>query len=201
MVTIVAMLGVLLLSSIGAVLSMTTTAETRVAANFRRVQEALYAADAGMVRALDDLCFEADWNVLPSGSTLSTFADGTPAGSRTLRDGSVLNLDQQRNLANCGKRAACTVTEVEAVTADRPWGSNNPVWRLYAFGTLADFGQDARFSPFYIVVMLADDPGQRRDTLWLRGVAYGPNSLQHTVEVSVSREGTGVRVLSWRDVR
>ena len=60
MVTIVAMLGVLLLSSIGAVLSMTTTAETRVAANFRRVQEALYAADAGMVRALDDLCLEAD---------------------------------------------------------------------------------------------------------------------------------------------
>ena len=44
-------------------------------------------------------------------------------------------------------------------TARRPWGTNNPIWRLYAHGALADLSPSGAIdSNVYVVVWVADDP-------------------------------------------
>src|SRR5262249_24842413 len=43
----------------------------------------------------------------------------------------------------------------------RPWGANNPVWRLFAYGRLSDmFPAIARGDSSYVVVMVGDDPSE-----------------------------------------
>src|SRR5213080_5008630 len=130
---IVALMAMMLMTALGAALILTTTGETMIAANFRNGQEALYAADAALERAMDDILTVPDWNNLLNGSTQSAFIDGSPSGTRTLPDGTQIDLSQLLNLANCGKVTSCSPSDLTTnLTGSRPWGANNPVWNLYA---------------------------------------------------------------------
>ena len=147
---------------------------------------------------------------------MSSFVDGAPTGTRRLDDGSVLDLGQTLNRANCQKITPCSVTEMNAVTEDRPWGANNPRWRLFAFGRLRDMlPAGAIDSPYYVVAMVADDPGENdgdptRDGVSnnpgagifaVRAEAFGPIGAHKVVELTVARGGNAVRTLSWRELR
>ena len=88
MAMIVVVLGTVLLSALGASLVMVTSSEVMAANNFRRAQEGLYAADAALERALDDVRSASSWDLLIDGSLQSSFIDGLPSGTRTLTDGS-----------------------------------------------------------------------------------------------------------------
>ena len=123
---VVVLLAVMLMSALGVALVLSTTAETHIAHNFSRAQEALYAADAAAARAMADMHRIADWTTLVAGTVQSPFVDGAPAGTRLLDDGSMLDLTQAVNLANCQKTTGCTNADMDAVTDDRPWGTNNP---------------------------------------------------------------------------
>jgi Tfp pilus assembly protein PilX len=96
---IVAMMAMLLMTALGVALVLTTSSETMIASNFRNSHEALYAADAVVERAMDDILTVADWNKLLDGSTQSAFVDGAPGGTRNLPDGSTIDLAQALNLA------------------------------------------------------------------------------------------------------
>ena len=213
---LIVLLTVALLSAIGAALVLATTAETHIAMNFQRSDEALYAADAAAERAIDDLRALADWSTLLTGAALSSFVDGPPSGTRRLDDGSTLDLTQVANIANCEKTAVCTTADMNAVTDDRPWGTNNPRWRLFAYGRLRDMlPAGAIDSRDYVVAMVADDPGENdgdpsRDggandpgsgIFAVRGEAFGPASAHKVVELTVTRNGPAVRPLSWRELR
>jgi hypothetical protein len=133
---VTALMAMLLLSALGFALVMSTSTETMITGNFRRGQEGLYAADAGVERVMDDLLTVPDWNNILKGSIRSAFTDGPPSGDRTLSDGTVINLTQATNVVNCGKISTCSTSEMNLVTEDRPWGANNPRWNLYAYGPL-----------------------------------------------------------------
>src|SRR5207247_7342772 len=77
---IVALMGMLLMTALGLALVLTTTSETLITANFRNGQEAAYAADAVIERAMDDLLTVPDWNKLLDGTTQSAFVDGAAIG-------------------------------------------------------------------------------------------------------------------------
>ncbi|HMD37128.1 MAG TPA: pilus assembly PilX N-terminal domain-containing protein [Vicinamibacterales bacterium] len=208
----------LLMSTIAVALIMTTTVETRIASHFQRAQAGLYAAEAVVERSLDDLLRVANWNRLLDGSAQSSFVDGPPNGTRTLTDGSTIDLAATLNLANCRKTGACTAADMDAVSDDRPWGPNNPRWNLFAYGRLSDLlAQNVVESPFYGVVMIGDDPGETDgdptlDAPWghpgsgilaLRGEAFGPGGAHKVVEMTVTRAQPeiAITVLSWREVR
>jgi Tfp pilus assembly protein PilX len=159
---IVAMMAMLLMTALGVALVLTTSSETMIASNFRNSQEALYAADAVVERAMDDILTVADWNKLLDGSTQSAFVDGPPSGTRNLPDGSTIDLTQVLNLANCDHVATCSDAEMNAVTASRVWTTNNPRWKLYAYGKLADMlpASDSINSSFYVALMVGDDPSE-----------------------------------------
>src|SRR5207245_11315068 len=127
----------MLMTALGVALILTPSTETMITANYRNGQEALYAADAALERAMDDILTVPDWNNLLSGATQSAFIDGLPSGSRSLPDGTQIDLSQLLNLANCGHVTSCSPSEyTQNLTGSRPWGANNPVWQLYAYNRL-----------------------------------------------------------------
>jgi hypothetical protein len=201
---LVAMMAMLLLTALGAALLLTTSSETIIASRFRSSAEGLYAADAELERVIDGLAAVPDWSVLPSGLAWSTFVDGPPSGPRVLPDGSLVDLGQVVNLANCQKITGCSMAELETVTAERPWGTANPHWVLYGYGPLSSvLAAGGVRSPCYLVVLLGQGPGQgsSRDALALRAEAYGPGGAHAVVESTVAREDAGVRMLSWRTLK
>jgi ketosteroid isomerase-like protein len=215
MMLVAAVMITLLVSALGAVLILVTSTETMIAANFRNSLEALYAADAAADHAVAEAAAVADWDQLLNGSVQSTFVDGPPSGTRVV-NGVPLDLSQLVALASCRKTTTCSGAEMDAVTAERPWGANNPRWTLYAYGEVKNTvpGVD---SPYYVVVFVGDDPSETDNdpaddgggpdnpgagVLLLRAQAFGPRSVHKTVEVAIARVGGGrVRMLSWREIR
>lgn len=203
---IVALMAMLLMTALGAALILATTSESLIAANFRGAVEGLHAADAALERAIDDLPAVADWNLLLGGFAQSAFVDGPTGGVRTLADGSTLDLGRVLSTANCQKATTCSASDLVAITADRPWGPNNPVWQLYAYGPLSTLlAPGIVGSDFYVVVMVGDDPSETDDdplhdgggeanpgagVLSLRAEAFGPRSAHKVIEMTVARAPT-----------
>ena len=226
-----AMLAVLLVSALGAGLILTSSTETMIASHFRDGVDARYAADAMMARAIDLLASLPDWVEPIAGLTRSALVDGELAGARTLQDGSTIDLVQAVNLANCQKTIPCAPADLSALTADRPWGANNPRWQPFAFGPLGDVLRTASGidSPFFVLLLVADDPtgshqrlpafgmeAPRWEGIALRAEAFGPRGAHQVIEVVAGRtvDGGGdekdynpeagpsaMKILSWREVR
>lgn len=225
MALVVAVMAVTLLLALGTALVLTTSVETAIAGNVQVGEQARYAAVAIVTRTLADLR-TADWDAVLSGAGGGTFTDGA-AGNRTLADGRVIDLRQIANLIACGHAGACADSEMNAVTATRPWGPNNPRWRLFAHGTLgALVGEPDGAPSFYVAALVADDGGENdgdpfrdgmvigpspnpgRGVMLVRGEAYGPRGAHRVVEATVARERTDeadpaspwrVHLRRWRD--
>ena len=202
---IIALMAMTLMLALGTALMMTTTTETKIVTNFRNSSESLYAADAGLERALDDMLTIPDWNYLLSGASKSALVDGAPTGTRTLADGKLLSLDEVLSMANCQKVTACSPTDLTAVSLERPWGPNNPTWQLFAYGPLNTVLPQGINSPYYVIVMVGDDPSESdgdplhdgqaadnpgRGVLAMRAEAFGPGGSHKVVELTVARTDT-----------
>lgn len=203
---VIAMMAMLLMSALGLALVLTTTSETLISANFRNGQEAAYAADAVIERAMDDLLTVPDWNKLLSGADQSGFIDGPPSGQRTLKDGSTIDLTQAINIANCQKVSDCSDADMNANTSERPWGLNNPRWNLYAYGNLNDMLPTGTInSPYYVLLFVGDDPSENDNdpttdgaaatnpgsgVLAMRAEAFGPRGAHKVIEITLARTDT-----------
>ena len=213
---IVTMLIMVLLSALGLSLTMVTTTEERVAYSYSSGSEAFYAADAALELAVNELALQPDWNRVLDGSVTSSFVD--PAvSSRPWPGGQGRTSAEATALVTCA-RTTCSVTDMDARRADRPWGPNNPRWRLFVFGPLSAMSPSGSIdSAEYVAVWVGDDPQENDDNplvdgdesrgpnpgrgvLTLRVQAYGVLALRE-VEATVSRAGSGVRVVSWREIR
>lgn len=200
---IVALMAMMLLTALGLALVLTTSTETMIAANYSSGQEALYAAEAGMERAMLEIPGISDLDALLQGQIVSTFRDGAP-GSRSLPNGTKLDLLAVTNEANCGAVSSCSVDQMIETTAERPWGSNNPRWQLFAHGPVNSLLPDGQLnSRFYVVVWVADDPAETdgdptrddalggnapgRGVVVLRAEAFGPFGAHKRVEMTVQR--------------
>jgi len=209
---IVSLMAMMLLMALGLALIMTTTTETKIAGNYTSGTEALYAADAGIERVMDDILTVPDWNDILSGARQSAFIDGPAGGTRTLPDGSTLDLGEATNMLNCGKLTTCSDTDMNALTLDRPWGLNNPRFKLYAYGRVDDMlPTDTINSLDYVVVWIADDPSETdqnpnkdgdtsldpsatpnpgKGVLMMHAEAYGPSGVKRVIEVTVAKTDT-----------
>ena len=197
---IIALMSMLLMSALGIALVMTTVTETRISANYAAGTEALYAADAGIERVMQDLLTVPDWNrLLEEDNARTSFTDGADPGARTLPDGSSFNLVHATNMLNCRKTTTCTVEEMNAWTTERPWSVNNPRWRLIGYSPMADIIETGTvLSQMYVAVWIADDQSETdndptKDTnaaLLMRAQALGPGGAAHTVEITLGRTDT-----------
>lgn len=202
----IALMSTMVLSALGFGLVLVTMTEVLIVGNFRHAQEGLYAADAALERILADLVSIPDWDPILRGDVKSAFVDGATSGVRALRDGSTLDLDEATNGANCGKPTTCSLGDMNATTEDRPWGANNPQWKLFAHSPVNALLSDGMIrSPMYVVVWVGDDPAESDDdpsrdgttednpgrgVLVVRAAAYGPNGTRKVVETTVVRADT-----------
>ncbi len=198
MTLVIALMSLVLMSSLATSLVVVANTEQRAAANYAGSREAMYAADGALHIAARELMTVVDWNALLSNGALSSFVDGVPGGVRQLGDGSTLDPIAATALAN---------------GESRPWGANNPVWRLFAFGWLG--------SRTYVLAWVADDSAENdgdpsvdgggllnpgAGVLAVRAEAFGVGGAHKVLECTVRREvdaaGTPVtRMASWHEIR
>ncbi len=215
---IVVLLAIALLMALGLAVVLPSMTEDRIAGAFRDGVEALYAADAAAARALADLPGVDEWDRVLDGSSRSTFVDGPPGGPRVVPGGGTLDLTVETNMLRCGE-ALCDEADLTTVTAERPWGLNNPRWQLYAYGRLADLLPDGAIdSPMYVAVWVGDDPAESDDNPLADGLdtagcvpgspacrnpgrgiavvrahAYGPRGTRRVLRATVTGHGNGGR--------
>jgi hypothetical protein len=182
---IIALIATILLTSLGVGLVLLTNTEGAIASNYRSGSETLYAADAAVERVVGDLLLVPRWNDILTGVAKSGFVDSTL--NPTLPSNQTLDL------------TALTADVQAQSDATAPWGANNPVWRLYAYGPMSDLvGAGTIQSTSYIVVWASDDPSETDDNpgadvngvITLYAQAIGPTGSVRSVEVTVARTDT-----------
>jgi hypothetical protein len=197
---VIALVATVLLAALGQGLVLLTSTEQAIAGNAHAGVETLYAADAAIACVLPELRQAPHWSDVLNGATRSAFVDGTR--TPTLPSGDTVDLDALTNALQARSQAS------------DPWGSNNPVWRLYAYGPLDRLAGTMR-SRAYVAVWVADDPAETdgdatadsNRVLMMLAEAFGPNRTARSISVTIGapdREGAGQgrpRVLSWREVR
>jgi len=180
---IIALMASMLLTALGIALIMVTNTETQITSNFRNGQEALYAADAGVERVVQDLLMVPRWNDILTGTVTSGFVDGTMT-PRLPGGGALINLS-----------TATAQLQAETDTANL-WGANNPAWRLYAWGPVTGLLPNATIDSWmYMAVWIADDPSEidgdplsdTNGVMTLHSEAFGPSGTRKVVEVTVAR--------------
>jgi hypothetical protein len=181
---IIALMSMMLLTALGAAIMMVGNTETRISSNYRNSSEALYAADAAVERVVQDLLLVPRWNDILAGTMQGSFVDGSATAPKAIPGGGSVRLD-------------LATTQLQAVTTTANlWGSNNPSWKLYAWGPLSDLlPNDQIDSPMYVAVWIADDPAETdgdpaadtNGTLTLHAEAFGPSGAHKIIEVTVAR--------------
>jgi hypothetical protein len=202
----IALIAVLLVSSLVFVmalgLSLVVSVNQLAVRNHRESAALAAAAIAGVELAAATLASVADWNAVLAGTLHDPTSDGPPSGQRRVDGGRELDLAPLTNLLNCGVPGTCSAARLAAVTADRPWGANNPTWRLFLFGPLSSFAS-FRFPPaIYILVWVGDDgreadgdpesdgggPAQRGGgVLRVHATAFGRDFGRRAVEAELVR--------------
>jgi hypothetical protein len=189
-----------LLTALAASLVIATSTETLISGSYRASQEAFYAADAALERAIHELSFLPDWTVVlaaPPSNVLASFDDGAPAATSPAgRSLSFVALTSDRQAAS---------------DAAGNFGVNRPVWRLYAHAPLQSVLPAGTIAAAaYVLLWIQDDGGDgdgdagtdSNGVVVVCAEAYGPAGARRRVEATIGRVGPGaVRVLAWRDER
>lgn len=223
---ILAILVTSFLSAIGLGLAMVVFMDRLATGNLRGSVAMLYAADAGLELAARELAQLPDWNLALSGAERATFNDGAPNGVRAIPGGGSVDLTAATNALNCLKPSNCTTAQMDANSRERPWGANNPRWRLYAHGPLRQLTALVRPAECYLAVWIADDSRETDDdpladgegeetpgngVLRARAEVYGPKGSRRAIEAELVRYclpepggagcQVGIRVQSWQEMR
>jgi hypothetical protein len=222
-VLVVLVTGVLV--TLGLVLALVTTVEIDVAANTVDGTQTLALAEAAAERVVSDLSGLPSWDAALAGTVTSPFFDGD-TGSRFF-GGTRVDLTRETALLLCDA-ITCAGRSLDAVTANRPWGRNNPRWRVFASGPAAGLvGAGPGVRPGYAVVWIGDDPAENDanplrdggppvaeagtrvnrglDVITLRVTAWGVRGARRELELTVERADFqghgGLRLRVWRELR
>jgi type IV pilus assembly PilX-like protein len=195
---ITALLATMLLTALGMAAVLVSNTEGMITANYRRSSEAIYAADAAVEMAVQDLLMVPRWNDVISGGTAGNADVSSMTASFVFGDarGAEFNIPAGGTVILC-----CSATSVsgqlqaESNTANL-WGTNNPTWRLYAWGPLSSvLPTQTVDSDAFVAVWVADDPSETdgnpmvdgNGVLTLHAEAYGGGGTRKIIEVTVSR--------------
>jgi hypothetical protein len=220
---VAALAAMLLLSVLGMGLVLTSSLEPAIAESYEASWGARYAAEAGLAIAAHELGAQRDWSLALTGQARSALLEPAGTGVVDLPDGTRVDLQALTNVARCGHAGRCTDAELNAFTADRPWGPNNPRWQVFGVTSLGRHLPDAPAGrPFVVVVWVADDPadtdgdplrdspagedGGRRPgagLIQLRAEAFGVRSAHRTITATLARPRGGSeanpRIVAWRE--
>ncbi len=196
--------------ALGGGLLLVTAVEAAIAAHYRDGLDALHGADALVERLRAELREANDVGALLAGPAMSSLTDGPPDGERTIH-GMTIDLTQLTNVELCDRITSCSPAAIRAVTAERPGGPDNPVWRVYAHGWLNQAIGAADGPRVYLIAWIGDDPaetdgdpkrdgtGAGRGRVALRVRAYGPHGARRDIDAIVTDVPEHPRLVSWAE--
>jgi Tfp pilus assembly protein PilX len=214
---VLTLLVVLLLTVLSGTLLTITSTETSIAANVEEAVQTLEAARSAAELVVAELSQIPDWREVLAGARTSALTDGAP-GVRVMPDASAADLSVETSRLNCGQAGPCGAAQLVAVTSARPWGADNPVWVLFAHGSLAEVVRGAGALPLpYVAVWVADDPLETdgdpttdgggppgtnpgAGLLMVHAEAWGASGSRQRVEATAARDPlrpVGLQVRSW----
>jgi hypothetical protein len=219
---VITLLTISLVSALGLGLALSSSAARMADHNHEDATITLNAAESALNLALRDLAAITDWSQALDGTLRASRVDGSPSGLRTMHGGETIDLTSLTNELTCGLRTACTDADRSAQTVDRPWGANNPQWRLFLHAPLPLSTLPRHLDP-YVIVWVGDDGretdgnpwidgggvgGQGRHVIRARVEAFGPRSARRSIDAELARVcrateagevcKPGIRVQSWR---
>jgi hypothetical protein len=222
LVMVLLTIGVLSATALGLVLFSTITRLTGV--NYDESIVLANASESALELAACELAIVTDWDRVLLGTQASTLVDGVP-GPRAVAPGVSIDLVTLTNQLTCGRADLCTDAQVSVATRERPWGLNNPRWRLFVHQFLPTLPLPSATLPIYTVVWLGDDAAETdgdpladgagagqegRYLVRARAESFGPRGGRHAIEAELSRVcsdergeescAPGIRVQSWRAV-
>jgi hypothetical protein len=222
-VLVIVLLGLSLLVAAGLGLTLSSSVSRMSAANAMESVMLAAAAESAIELAARELG-KVDLDGVLSGAAVSGLVDGPP-GVRTIAPGVTIDLNTLSNQITCGKLALCTDAQVQQTTVDRPWGPNNPRWRLFIHQPLQPPPSVPAAPDPYVVAWIGDDAREDDDDpsvdgagadqegryiVRVRAEAFGPRGGRRAIEAELVRrcvEGAqgpvclpGSRVQSWRAV-
>ena len=218
---LIALVAMSVLSMLGVALLLSASVDRLAGTNHEDAVTLANSAESALELAVRDLNRIADWNRVLDGTVQSTLVDGPAGGVRAPRPGLMIDLDALTNDLTCGNQLSCSGGAIQAATAERPWGANNPRWRPFLHSLLRS-GTPRRVDTSYVVVWVGDDGSEAdgdpltdgggpasegRYKVRARAEAFGPGGSRHAIEAELARsctaDGTcapGIRVQSWRAV-
>jgi type II secretory pathway pseudopilin PulG len=222
LVVVLLAMGILGAAALGLTLSSTLSRLT--VTNHDEAVGLANASESALELAARELALIGNWDDVLLGTQASTLVDGAP-GLRTVTPGITIDLVSLTNQLTCGQTASCSDAQVRATTRERPWGANNPRWRLFVHQPLSPLPMPAVTAPVYVVVWLGDDAaevdgdpladgaGPAQDGRYIvraRAESFGSRGGRHAIEAELARVcvengaaeacAPGIRVQSWRVV-
>jgi hypothetical protein len=220
---VITLIALAVFSALGLSLLLTTSSERLTGSNYGDAVNALNSAEAALELAARELAVIPDWNPVLLGTLQSRLIDGPPSGSRAIASARI-DLTTLTNELACDRPTLCSDANLSTSTAERPWGSNNPRWRPFVYGSLSALTAAERdIADAYVIVWIGDDareldgnplvdggsPGlEGRDVVRAYAESFTPNGTRRAVEADLVRPcqqnfgvrtcGLGIRVQSWR---
>jgi hypothetical protein len=210
----VALLTVLLMTTLalalGGGLMVVAVTEARIAGHYRDGLQAMYAADALIERLVAELHDAEDVSAVLSAPLTSTFNDGAAGDLRIVHE-TTINLTELTEVQRCGRASGCSDAAIRAPTAERPWGANNPRWRLYAWGWMRHAIGAAEAPAVYLVAWVGDDPAERdgdplldgsgegRGRVAVRVRAFGAHGTQRELEAIIAGVPDRPHLIHWTE--
>lgn len=194
---ITALMATMLLTALGMAAVLVSNTEGMITANYRRSSEGIYAADAAVEMAVQDLLMVPRWNDVISGGTVGAADVSSMTGSFVYGDANaVFNLPSGGTVSLCCTDGSVSYQLQNETNTANLWGTNNPSWRLYAWGPLSRILPTQTVeSDAFVAVWVADDPSETDNNpaadsngvLTLHAEAYGSGGMRKIVEVTVAR--------------
>ena len=219
-VLVLVLLAITFMAAAGIGLGSSTMIARLGAANYDEATALANAAEGALELAARELG-QHDVGAVLNGTAVSMLVDGPP-GSRDVAPGVSIDLLTLTNLMTCGRPALCSDAQRRQVTSDRPWGDNNPRWRLFLHQALVPPSLPSAASAPYVAVWIGDDAreddgdpaadgaGPQQEGRYIvraRAEAFGPRGGRRAIEAELIRRCTadpagevclpGSRVHSW----
>lgn len=220
---VLVLLAMAMLGAVGLGLTLSSTVSRLTTANYDEANALMNAAESALELAAREFAW-VDVNEVLAGDRVSPLTDGPP-GLRVITAEHTLDLRLLTHQLTCGRTVLCSDAQVRQFTLERPWGVNNPRWRLFIHQFVDVPSLPIPAPPAYVIVWLGDDPreddgdpardgaGANQDGRYIvraRAEAFGPRGGRRGIEAELARfcvDGPageecapGSRVQSWRAV-
>ena len=141
-------------------LALTSALEPSITRHYEMANRVGNMAESAVVLAAHELAGVADWTPVLRGDWHSAVLEAAGDGTVVSVSPPDVTAGVLTSRASCGRDVPCSDAETAQVTEERPWGSNNPRFRLLGVLPGRQLGGEPALAPYVAAVWVGDDPAE-----------------------------------------